>query len=295
MRIGVSPWGSSRQGAIAAAEVAVAAGVDTLWLGDGLLVVPAFPQWAGGLEPFVELAWLAGCYPTVRVGLGAAVLPLRDVAWLVKQAATLDQLTEGRFDLVVAPGYWRREFEYLGLDFDRRGQRFDELLPALQAGFTEPSYDDTAQLPGDGRLSPVPFTEGGPPFWLAGGRPTFERALKTGRAFQARGPAHPKLLAPLVAEWNERGGSVLALRVSLEVGHEVDETRPAESVVGPPAYLAEQVIAYAELGVRDVSIRPGQSDKASRRTVDALGEEIIPALRAWRDAPTAPTVRTGAR
>jgi len=283
VRIGVSPWGSSREGAVAAADVAVAAGVDTLWLGDGLLTVPDFPQWAGGMEPFVELAWLAGRYPAVRVGLGAAVLPLRDVVWLVKQASTLDQLTAGRFDLVVAPGYWRREFEYLGLDFDRRGERFDDLLLALQAGFVGAPYDgDELRWPGDGRLSPEPFTAGGPPFWLAGGRATFERALRTGRPFQARGPAHPRELAPLAAEWHDRGGADLALRVSFEVAETVDESHPTETVIGPPSYLAEQVLAYAEQGVADLSVRPGQSDEASRRAVDALGEEIIPALRSWR-------------
>jgi len=282
VRIGASPWGSSREGAVAAADLAVSAGADTLWLGDGLLTVADFPQWAGGLEPFVELAWLAGRYPSVRVGLGAAVLPLRDVVWLVKQASTLDQLTAGRFDLVVAPGYWRREFEYLGLDFDHRGDRFDELLLALEAGFAGSVHDgDALRLPGEGRLSPVPFTPGGPPFWLAGGKATFERALNAGRPFQARRPALPRALAPLAAEWHDRGGAALALRVSLEVGGTVDESRPNEVVKGPPSYLAEQVIAYAELGVADLSVRPGQSDEASRLVVDALGEEIIPALRAW--------------
>jgi alkanesulfonate monooxygenase SsuD/methylene tetrahydromethanopterin reductase-like flavin-dependent oxidoreductase (luciferase family) len=280
--IGVSPWGSSREGAVAAADAAVLAGADTLWLGDGLLTVPDFPQWAGGLEPFVQLAWLAGRYPSVRVGLGAAVLPLRDVVWVVKQASTLDQLTAGRFDLVVAPGYWRREFEYLGLDFDHRGDRFDDLLLALQAGFVGSSYDgETLRLPEEGRLSPVPFTAGGPRFWLAGGRATFERALKTGRPFQARRPALPRELAPLATEWHDRGGAALALRVSLEVAATVDESRPAETVKGPPSYLAEQVVGYAELGVADLSVRPGQSDEASRRVIDALGDEIIPALRAW--------------
>jgi alkanesulfonate monooxygenase SsuD/methylene tetrahydromethanopterin reductase-like flavin-dependent oxidoreductase (luciferase family) len=292
MRIGVSPWGSSRQGAIAVADVAVAAGVDTLWLGDGLLTVPDFPQWSGGLEPFVELAWLAGRYTTVRVGLGAAVLPLRGVPWLVKQAATLDQLTQGQFDLVVAPGYWRREFEYLGLDFDGRGRRFDELLPALEAGLAGGPVAAGAEGQGQGRLSPVPFTDGGPRFWLAGGRPTFERALKTGRGFQARGPAHPRQLASLAAEWKERGGGTLALRVSLEVRPQVDETRPGESVIGPPAYLAEQVIAYAEMGLEDVSVRPGQTDEATRQTVEALAEDIVPALHAWNAAGGPPAGRT---
>ena len=281
MHIGVSPWGSTREGAAHAASAAVEAGVDTLWLGDGLLTVARFPQWAGGLEPFVELAWLAGRYPSVRVGLGAAVLPLRDVHWLVKEASTLDQLTSGGFDLVVAPGYWQREFEYRELDFDRRGSRFDEFLGALQAGFSGSPYEGAGvRLPVEGRLSPVPFTEGGPPLWLAGGRATFQRALKLGHGFQARTPAHPTLLAPLVAEWRDRGGAGFGLRVGFEVSDAVDEAQAPDLVVGPAGYLAERAVAYAELGVADISIRPGQTDEVSRRTVDALGTVIIPQLRA---------------
>jgi alkanesulfonate monooxygenase SsuD/methylene tetrahydromethanopterin reductase-like flavin-dependent oxidoreductase (luciferase family) len=60
---------------------AVEGGIDTIWLGRRLLEVDAFPMWSGGLEPFVELAYLAGRHPGIRVALGAAVLPLRDVQW----------------------------------------------------------------------------------------------------------------------------------------------------------------------------------------------------------------------
>jgi alkanesulfonate monooxygenase SsuD/methylene tetrahydromethanopterin reductase-like flavin-dependent oxidoreductase (luciferase family) len=273
--------------------VAVAAGVDTLWLGDGLLTVPDFPQWAGGLEPFVELAWLAGRYPSVRVGLGAAVLPLRDVLWVVKQASTLDQLTEGRFDLVVAPGIWRREFAYRELHFDQRGRRFEDFLGALQAGFAGRGYEGSAvRLPAEGRLSPVPFTQGGPEVWLAGGKATFERALKTGRGFQARQPAHPEHVARLAAEWHDRGGSMLGVRIALEVADRVDDSRAEDALVGPPPYLADQVVALAELGIGDMSVRPGQSDQATRRVADALGEHVIPALRDW-ERHGAPTVTRG--
>ena len=69
MRIGISPWGSSREGMIAIAAAAVDSGVDTLWLGDGLLVVQDFPPWSGGMESFSELAWLSGRYPAAGIGI----------------------------------------------------------------------------------------------------------------------------------------------------------------------------------------------------------------------------------
>jgi alkanesulfonate monooxygenase SsuD/methylene tetrahydromethanopterin reductase-like flavin-dependent oxidoreductase (luciferase family) len=269
------------------ATAAVEAGIDTLWLGDGLLVVPDFPQWSGGMEPLTELAWLAGRYPSVSVGIGAAVLPLRDVLWVAKQAATLDQLTEGRFLLVVTPGIWEREFVYRGLSYKARGKRFDDFLDALQAAFAGHGYrGDAIELPDEGRLSPVPFTPGGPPVWLAGDRATFERALRRGLPFQARA-TRPEALEPLAREWFERGGGELAVRVALQVADKVPaatgavgSVAQANALVGPATYLAEQLAAYQALGVTDVSFIPGHDDETSLRTIEALTTQILPALRA---------------
>jgi alkanesulfonate monooxygenase SsuD/methylene tetrahydromethanopterin reductase-like flavin-dependent oxidoreductase (luciferase family) len=278
MRIGVSPFASTRDGARRVAAAAVEGGIDTIWLGDGLLEVDAFPMWSGGLEPFVELAYFSGRHPRIRVALGAAVLPLRDVQWVAKQAATLDQLTEGNFVLVVTPGYWEREFRYRGLRFEERGRRFDELVGALRAAFRGQPYEsDAARLPLDGRLSPVPATPGGPPLWYAGGRATFERALRDGVPYQAP-PTPPDRLRETAAEWFDRGGTDLAVRISLELGDRVATTD--DILQGPAPYLLEQLVLYRAIGVVDVSIMPGRDDATSLRTVEALVTEVLPRFSA---------------
>src|SRR5487761_1750678 len=99
MRIGISPYGADRVATLELTGAAVAGGIDSLWLGDGLFRRPDFAGWRGGL------AWLAGHHPGVRVGITAAVLPVRDIDWLVREAATLDQLTEGNYVLAVAAGF----------------------------------------------------------------------------------------------------------------------------------------------------------------------------------------------
>ena len=59
MRIGVHP-GARPRGRSQHGVRRRQAGVDTLWLGDGLLTVPQSPQWAGGLEPSLSWpGWLA--------------------------------------------------------------------------------------------------------------------------------------------------------------------------------------------------------------------------------------------
>ena len=287
-RIGLSPWGTTLDGVRRVAAAAVDAGADALWLGDGLLVVDDFPRWSGGLDPFVELAWLAGRHPGVGIGVGAAVLPLRDVHTVVKQAATLDQLTEGRFILGVAPGFWEREFAYRGLSFKERGKRFDDLLGALRAALNGEGYDGkdiTIPPPAEGgRLSPVPATPGGPPLWLAGARPTFERALRLGLPFQSRAIS-PEGLKPLADEWFARGGTELAIRLSIAVADAVppsdaavDSVSQQNGLVGPPAYLAEQLAAYRDLGLVDVSLIPGRDDDTSLATIETLATAVFPAL-----------------
>lgn len=84
MRIGISPYGADRVATLELTGAAVAGGIDSLWLGDGLFRRPDFAGWRGGLESLTELAYLAGCHPGTRIGITAAVLPVRDIDWLVR-------------------------------------------------------------------------------------------------------------------------------------------------------------------------------------------------------------------
>jgi alkanesulfonate monooxygenase SsuD/methylene tetrahydromethanopterin reductase-like flavin-dependent oxidoreductase (luciferase family) len=276
LRIGISPWAASRSGVERVAEVALSAGIDTFWLGDGLLGRPDFPAWSGGLESFSELAWLAGRYPGASVALGAAVLPLRDPLWVAKSAATLDQLTQGRFTLVLTPGNWPEEFAAMGRDFGGRGAALESGLWSLREIWSADA--------GDGGPSPRPWSPGGPPVWLAGARATMLRAVRLGLPFQAS-RVGPSALAPTAREWFDLGGTKLAVRVRMGVegsgsgaGSPTPTATDTGALVGSAAFLAEQVDAFRQLGVTDLSIMPGQDVEASLRTIEALAEEALPAL-----------------
>lgn len=283
MRIGISPFARTREGSFAVADAAVEGGIDTLWLGDGLLVVDAFPQWSGGMEPLTWLGYLAGRYPGIRVGLGAAALPLRDVQWLAKQSSTLDNLTEGNHVLAVAPGFWEREFAYRSVDYASRGRIFRELLDGLVAAFAGRAHHSPhLELPAGGRLSPEPFIAGGPELWLAGGKAAQREALARGLPFQS--PAVlPQQLETITGAWFERGGGLFALRLAVAVAAEVPGEAAAHvsgaQLVGPPSHIAEQLARYARMGVGDLSIIPGTDDETSLATTRALVGEVIPLFR----------------
>ncbi|MEM9713028.1 MAG: LLM class flavin-dependent oxidoreductase [Actinomycetota bacterium] len=267
MRIGISPFASTREVVLELAGLAVDGGMDTLWLGDGYLANPDFAGWAGGMETMTELAWLGGTFPTARIGITAAVLPMRDVPWTAKQANTLHRVAGGGFVLGVAPGFWARDLEARGVSFSDRGAVFDECLDELLAVLGDPAYN------------PGPPAEGPPPVWLAGAAATMRKAAARGLPFQSS-RALPDDLAPLASEYADRGGPMLAHRVRVEVGdHDVaGEVVDWQAVSGPVAQVVDVLGRYRELGVADLSLVPGQDDATSRRTVEALVADVVPQL-----------------
>lgn len=120
-----------REGLLATARAAEAAGYDTFLLRDHLIAEPFGPQ----LAPLVALAAVAGT--TARLRLGTLVLAndFRRPAVLAKEAATLDLLSGGRFELGVGAGWLREEYGRAGIPFDAAGVRvgrFGEGVRALK-------------------------------------------------------------------------------------------------------------------------------------------------------------------
>ena len=91
-------------------------------------------------------------------GITAAVLPIRDIPWLAKQANTLQRLAGGGFVLVAAAGFWAHDLAARGIDFATRGDEYRSRLEQLRA-----ALDDET-------LGPGPAADG-PQIWLAGAGP----------------------------------------------------------------------------------------------------------------------------
>jgi alkanesulfonate monooxygenase SsuD/methylene tetrahydromethanopterin reductase-like flavin-dependent oxidoreductase (luciferase family) len=86
------------------------------------------------IDPFAALAAAAGV--TERVGLATmiAIGPLRNTALLVRQAASVDALSGGRFTLGLAVGARLDDYEAAGVEHRGRGARLSEQLAALRDG-----------------------------------------------------------------------------------------------------------------------------------------------------------------
>ena len=94
------------------------------------------------------------------------------------------------------------------------------------------------------------------------------RAVARGLPFQST-RATPDELAPVARRFFDAGGEFLAHRTRLEYGaHDVTgNVVDWHAVTGSIDELVDTLGRFAELGVRDLAVIPGQDDAGSLRTV----------------------------
>lgn len=82
--------------------------------------------------PLPALMAAASVTTTLRLGTMVIDNDYRHPVLLAKEAATLDLLSGGRFELGMGAGWLRTEYEQAGLPFDRAGARIDRLEEAIK-------------------------------------------------------------------------------------------------------------------------------------------------------------------
>ena len=84
------------------------------------------------LAPVPALMAAADATTTLRVGTMVLANDYRHPVVLAKEAATLDLLTGGRFDLGIGAGWMTTDYEAAGVVLDRPGLRIERLAEALE-------------------------------------------------------------------------------------------------------------------------------------------------------------------
>ncbi|HEV8403874.1 MAG TPA: LLM class flavin-dependent oxidoreductase [Candidatus Limnocylindrales bacterium] len=99
----------------------------TVWIDDHLQFGdrPRFEGWT-------LLTYLAARYPRFRYGHLVISQSFRNPALLAKMAATLQDLTDGRFILGIGAGWHEEEYRAYGYDYPSGGTRVDQLAEAIQ-------------------------------------------------------------------------------------------------------------------------------------------------------------------
>jgi len=143
-------------------------GYESVWVWDHVLlgVDPHFPI----LDSLSVLTAVAARTERIRIGTGILVLPARNPVMLAKQLSSIDQISNGRLTLGMASGWYKREFDALGVPFNKRGNIMDMNLEVLTRLWTEDSV--TGSYPPyelrDAVMFPKPAQNPRPPILIGG-------------------------------------------------------------------------------------------------------------------------------
>jgi len=255
-----------------AARAAEAAGFDSLWAGEHVILpdpqVPPSPMAPQdpALDPLLGLCWAAAATSTLRLATGIVILPQRNPVVLAKQVATLDVLSGGRFTLGIGVGYLEPEFRAIGADFEERGAVTDEYLAAMQHLWEDEHPEFHGRFADFAGVDAYPRPVQRPLPIVVGGRtaPAYRRSVSKGHGW------YGFALAP-----EDTAACLDGLRRAAE---EVD--RPAvlgelEITVTPRGRLTpETVTAFAELGVHRLVPMPAPTPDGPQKAIERSREAV---------------------
>ncbi len=263
-------------------------GLDSLWVGDHLLYRFADGSTRGPWEAWSLLAALAGATSQITLGPLVASTAFRSPALLAKQAATLDEISGGRFVLGLGAGWNPVEFAALGLPFDHRVARFEEAYAIIRALLREGYVDVVGRYyqVRECELVPRGPSAGGPPIMIGSIGPRMLAATAadmdgwnawyadTGNTPAGAVAAGSTLSAALAAAGrpSDEVARTVAVLVQLPggTGRTMGDTSPDQQVVplaGSAAEIAAGLRGYAEAGVTEVQL---VLDPISAETIEAL-------------------------
>ena len=259
---------------------------------------------------------------TERVRLGTLVLcyAFRHAATLAKEAATLDAASDGRLDLGIGAGWYEDEFRAMGIPFPGTGDRVSalrEYVAVVGGMLSDPAFSFRGRFVSvEGATNiPPPVQKPRPPIWI--GSKGGERMLRTiarhadgwNTVWRWTPEAYAAVAARLNRACEETGRDPTTVRRSVGLlcllgenendleqrwralqrwspGGALDSTSLDEfrldTLVGTPAECAEQVRAFADLGVEQVILSFGGLPFALfDESQLALGAELIRDV-AWK-------------
>ena len=278
-------------------------GYESVWVWDHILlgVDPYFPI----LDSLSVLTAVAARTTKIRLGTGILVLPARNPVVLAKQLASIDQISNGRLTLGMASGWYKREFDAIGVPFKKRGDIMDQNLEILTRLWQEDSV--TANYPPyelrEAVMSPKPVQTPRPPILIGG---YVDRVLKRAGVVGDGWLTYYYTAEGFVKSWDkvrkfaEEAGKDPETLVSLNqlpiyVGKsraEVEapmmewlttewdfagwsDSTKESAILGTVDECIEQLQAHIDAGVQKIVVVPYRFEKEQ---IELIAEEIIPQL-----------------
>jgi probable F420-dependent oxidoreductase len=249
-------------------------GFDAVWVGEHLLYRWEDRPPRGPWEAWTLLAAIAASTSRIELGPLVACTSFHNPALLAKQAATIDEVSGGRFVLGLGAGWNETEFRAFGYPFDHRVDRFEEAFTIIRTLLREGAidFDGRWYQARDCELLPRGPRPAGPPLMVG-----------------SNGPRMLRMTMPYVDSWNtwfngidNRPEGVPALRATVDeacrdVGRDPAEvartvallvalpdgagrvqgktaSQPVQASNGDPSQLAETLRAFAREGIAEVQL-----------------------------------------
>lgn len=132
-------------------------------------------------SPMILGGAIASRTRTIRLQMGAVILPLLDPLRVAEDICVLDNISDGRVDITVGIGYVQAEFTMFGVDYKRRAALAEEGIETLRAAFTGQAFTYRGR---PAHVTPPPVQTGGPEMLIAGSVPArARRAARLGDGF----------------------------------------------------------------------------------------------------------------
>ncbi len=245
----------------------------------------AFPSY----ESLIALS--AAAAVTERIGLLTNVLlaPTRAPVLLAKEAASVDQISDGRLTLGLGVGGRADDFEAVGRSFDDRGKRFEQDVELMHAAWRGEPVAGSPEP-----VTPAPVNGDRVPILIGGSADVIlERVVRWGSGWTAGGtpPDVVGTFAERVREaWKAAGRDGTPRLVALaynSVGEEEESRRNlldyygflgdfAENIAGfaprTPEAIRDTVKAFEDTGIDELILDP---TVASLDQVDRLADVVL--------------------
>lgn len=281
--------GEHVRGLVGLAQLAEEAGLDGVVIGDHVVLGDRLDRYpyppvhfssdASWAEPLAVLAAAAAVTSRIKLATGVLIAPLRPAVLLAKQAATVDSISGGRLELGVGVGWQPEEFDALGVEFARRGERLTDAIRACRALWSAAPASFSSASVSFERIwcEPRPARAGGIPILFSGSlhRRNLERIAELGAGWVT----HPGEDVARIA-----AGVELLRRALGERGRDPSELRvrtrlPLVRAANGPD-LERSLDAVGELAAAGVTDLTVWSTSLAERP-EQLAERVMALGRAW--------------
>jgi probable F420-dependent oxidoreductase len=269
---------ANREAIAGLAQRAEALGYDSIFVSDRMLIplksTSAYPYSSTGAfplgpdEPWLEaltaVTWLATITQRIHVGVSVLVIPYRNPVFTARALATADYLSGGRVILGAGIGWWREEFDALGVPFEERAARTMESLRIMKEMWTKPRVAFEGRfwrVTEAGGVRPQPVQKPHIPIWMGGhSEAALKRVVAIADAWHPLGLRPPVMLHPpemaaavrrLRAFASAAGRDPRGITITFKGPVKLDPAAPKDRtpLTGSPAQIVEDLSAYVAAGV----------------------------------------------